>query len=135
VTSNIVHGSVIRYAYLWAREKRRGEESGRKSRPTCVMIIVRGANGETPLLFPITSQAPAPNTDAIDIPEIEARRVGLRTPAWVVVDEFNTDDLDTSLAIEDRKPLGSFSRKFMSAIAAGAAASIRKGASRAVPRR
>ncbi|HMN71775.1 MAG TPA: hypothetical protein PKA55_07885 [Rhodoblastus sp.] len=135
MTSSIVHGSVIRYAYLWAREQRRGEESGRKGRPTCIMLIARGPDGETPLFFPITSRMPAPDTDAVEIPETEARRVGLRTPAWVIVDEFNTDDLETSFAIEDRKPLGSFSRKFMAVIAAGAAASIRKGASRAVPRR
>ena len=135
MTSEIGHGSVIRYAYLWAREQGRGEESGRKNRPTCVMIIMRGSGGDTPLLFAITSRAPAAGTDAVEIPETEARRVGLRMPAWVVVDEFNTDDLETSFAIEDRKPLGSFSRKFMAAIAAGAAASIRKGASRAIPRR
>lgn len=32
------HGHVILYSYLWAREYDRGEESGRKARPTCVML-------------------------------------------------------------------------------------------------
>ena len=36
------HGQVILYSYLWAREFDRGEESGRKARPTCVMLIVAG---------------------------------------------------------------------------------------------
>ena len=35
----------------------------------------------------------------------------------VIVDKFNTDNLATSWAIEDPKPLGQFSRKFMSRIA------------------
>ena len=133
MTSRITHGSVIRHAYLWAREHARGEESDRKGRPACVMVITRGSDGrETPLIFPITSRSPMPGTDAVKIPEIEARRVALRTPAWVIVDEFNVDDLETSFAVEDREPLGYFSKKFMSVIAATAVASIRSRSSRQV---
>lgn len=130
------HGDVILYSYLWAREHGRGEESGRKVRPTCVMLIVVGRDGKPkPLLFPITSQPPPADARAVPIPETEARRAKLYTPAWVIVDEFNTDDLATSWAIEDPKPIGQFSRKFMSRIAAEAAIAIRAGASRRVPRR
>jgi hypothetical protein len=134
--TEIVHGSVILYSYLWAREHKRGEESGRKARPACVMIILRGLGGlETPLLFPITSRSPLQGRRAVEIPETEARRARLYTPAWVIVDEFNTDDLETSFAIEDRVPLGVFSRKFMARIAAEAAAAIRAEGAQAVPRR
>jgi len=134
--TEIAHGSVILYSYLWAREHKQGEESGRKTRPACVMIILRGHGGvETPLLFPITSRSPLSGRRAIAIPETEARRARLYTPAWVIVDEFNTDDLGTSFAVEDREPLGMFSRKFMARIAAGAAAAIRAGGAQAVPRR
>jgi hypothetical protein len=134
--TEITHGSVILYSYLWAREHKRGEESGRKTRPTCVMMILRGQGGvEMPLLFPVTSRRPLPDRRALEIPETEARRARLYTPAWVIVDEFNTDDLETSFAIEDRKPLGAFSRKFMARIAAEAAVTIRAGGARAVPRR
>ncbi|MDN5927218.1 MAG: hypothetical protein L0I29_09100 [Hyphomicrobiales bacterium] len=134
--SEIAHGSVVLYSYLWARERDRGEESGRKARAVCVMIILRGPNGvETPLLFPVTSRRPFPDRRAVEIPETEARRARLYTPAWVIVDEFNTDDLRNSFAIEDRQPLGVFSRKFMARISAEAAAAIRAGGARAVPRR
>lgn len=134
--AEITHGSVILYSYLWARERDQGETSGRKTRPVCVMVIMRGEEGrEVPLLFPVTSQEPSPQSNAVRIPEIEARRATLYTPAWVIVDEFNMDDLRTSFAIEDREPLGAFSRKFMAKIAAAAAASIRTGSVRAVPRR
>ena len=130
------HGDVILYSYLWAREHEKGEESGRKVRPTCVMMIMAGKDGKSkPLLFPVTSQPPRAGARTIEIPETEARRAGLYVPAWVIVDEFNTDDLATSWAIEDAKPLGRFSRKFMSRIAAEAASAIRAGVARTVPRR
>ncbi|RFC64758.1 hypothetical protein [Mesorhizobium denitrificans] len=130
------HGDVILYSYLWAREHDKGEESGRKVRPTCVMMIVAGKNGKSkPLLFPVTSQPPRVGARTIEIPETEARRAGLYVPAWIIVDEFNTDDLATSWAIDDAKPLGRFSRKFMSRIAAEVAAAIRAGVARTVPRR
>lgn len=130
------HGDVILYSYLWGREHDRGEESGRKARPTCVMIIFRAQEGKkTTLLFPITSRRPDPRADAVEIPEIEARRAKLYTPAWIIVDEFNSDDLETSFAIEDAEPLGAFSRKFMARVAAAAAITIRKGSIRAIPRR
>lgn len=61
---------------------------------------------------------PDPRVDAIEIPEIEARRAKLHTPAWIIVDEFNSDDLETSSAIEDAEALGAFSRKFMARVAA-----------------
>jgi hypothetical protein len=130
------HGHVILYSYLWAREHDRGEESGRKARPTCVMLVVAGKDGrQKTLLFPITSQPPQSGAHFVEIPDTEARRAKLYTPAWVIVDEFNTDDLATSWAIEDVEPLGRFTRKFMSRIAAEVAAAIRAHAVRSVPRR
>ncbi|MER9216315.1 hypothetical protein NKI54_30610 [Mesorhizobium sp. M0663] len=85
----------------------------------------------------LSNHEPAATTCAhyVEIPETEARRATLFTPAWVIVDEFNTDDLATSWALEDAKPLGQFTRKFMSRIAGEAAAAIRAGAARTVPRR
>jgi hypothetical protein len=128
-------GDVVLYAYLWAREHQRGEESGRKARPACVMVLFKHAKGkETTLLFPITSQKPLPRMQAVEIPETEARRARLYSPAWIIVSEFNTDNLDSSFALEDREPLGTFSSKFMSMVAARAAAAVRAGASRSVPR-
>ncbi|GAA0241438.1 hypothetical protein LNAOJCKE_4932 [Methylorubrum aminovorans] len=129
------HGDIILYSYLWAREYDRGEEAGRKARPTCVMLIVAGKDGrQRPLLFPITSQPPGSSPHFVEVPETEARRAKLYTPAWIIVDEFNTDDLNASWAIEDATPLGRFSRKFMSRIAAAAAVAIRAGTARRIPR-
>ncbi|MDP9839389.1 hypothetical protein J2T09_004165 [Neorhizobium huautlense] len=133
--SSFAHGDVILYSYLWAREYDRGEESGRKARPTCVMLIVTGSDGRNKsLLFPITSQPPGSERWAIEIPPVEARSANLRMPAWVIIDEFNTDDLAASFAVEKQSPIGRFSKGFMSRIAAEAAKAMRAASARTIPR-
>jgi len=74
--TDIGHGSVICYAYLWASE----HDGARKPAARCArpasMLITRGRDGRgIPLIFPIRSRS-------VEIPEIEARRAGLYTPAW-----------------------------------------------------
>lgn len=44
--------------YLWARQHDYGEESGRKTRPTCVMLIVTGTDGVSKPL-PFSNHQPA----------------------------------------------------------------------------
>lgn len=129
-------GVVIRYSYLWAREHDRGEESGRKDRPVCVQIIISHRQGnELFLLFPITSNQPDGSRRALSIPETEARRASLRTPAWIVVDEWNEeDDLQSSVNIADMKPLGSFSRSFIQQIRDAAVEAIRSRSYRSIRR-
>jgi hypothetical protein len=130
------NGLVIRYNYLWAREFDRQEEAGRKARPTCVQIIVTRAASEIVVaLFPITSQPPLSDRAALEIPETEGRRVGLRLPAWVIVDEWNLDNLAASLHIGDSRPLGRFSSAFMRRVRKAASASIRERRYRSIPRR
>jgi hypothetical protein len=129
-------GLVIRYNYLWAREHDRQEESERKARPTCVQIIVAQAAGATLVaLFPITSQPPQAGRTVLEIPEIDARRIGLTTPSWIVIDEWNLDDLAKSPHIADARPLGSLSPAFMKRVRQAAAARIRARRYRSVPRR
>jgi hypothetical protein len=129
------NGLVIRYDYLWAREYDRQEESGRKDRPACVQIIIADAAGTIVALFPITSRKLHADRTALEIPEIEARRVGLNVPAWIVVDEWNLDNLAKSPHIADVRPLGTFSAAFMRRVRESAAARIRARAYRSVPRR
>jgi hypothetical protein len=129
------NGLVISYNYLWAREHDRREESGRKARPACVQIIVaRGDGGTIVALFPITSQPPQVGRTVIEVPEIEARRIGLTIPSWIVVDEWNLDDLAKSPHIADARPLGALSAAFMKRVRSEAAARIRAGRYRSVPR-
>jgi hypothetical protein len=128
-------GLVISYNYLWAREYDRREESGRKARPVCVQIIIAsGKSGTVVALFPITSQPPQAGRTALEIPETEARRVGLTTPSWIVVDEWNLDDLAKSPHVADSRPIGILSPMFMKRVRSEAAARIRARRYRSVPR-
>ncbi len=49
-------------------------------------------------------------------------------------DRRDTDDLATSWAIQSATPLGRFARRFRARIASEAAAAVRPGGSRRVPR-
>jgi hypothetical protein len=130
------NGLVISYNYLWAREYDRQEESGRKARPACVQIIIaRSESGVVVALFPITSQPRQPGRTALEIPETEARRVGLTIPSWIIVDEWNLDDLAKSPHLADSRPIGLFSAPFMRRVRSEAAARIRARRYRSVPRK
>jgi hypothetical protein len=130
------NGLVVFYNYLWAREHDRREETGRKARPACVQIIVADDKGRTVVaLFPITSQPPHESRTAIEIPEMDARRIGLTIPAWIIVDEWNLDDLARSPHIADVRPIGSLSPAFMKRVRLAAADRIRARRYRSIPRR
>jgi hypothetical protein len=130
------NGLVISYNYLWAREHDRHEESGRKARPACVQIIIAdGPGGTVVALFPITSQPPQPERTALAIPEMDARRIGLTIPSWIIIDEWNLDDLAKSPHIADARPIGLLSPAFMKRVRSAAADRIRARRYRSVPRR
>ncbi|WP_342359092.1 hypothetical protein [Terrarubrum flagellatum] len=129
-------GLVIRYAYLRAREQDRGEEAGRKDRPASIQILIAAKSGPTTaLLFPITRQPPHPDVAALSIPETEAKRVGLRTPAWIIVNEWNEDQIETSPYVVDARPLGEFSKMFVLRIREAAIAAIKQRRYRSVSRK
>lgn len=130
------NGLVISYNYLWAREHDRREETGRKARPVCVQIIIGEGKSRTVVaLFPITSQPPQASRTALEIPEMETRRIGLTNPSWIIVDEWNLDDLARSPHIADVRPIGSLSPAFMKRVRGAAADRIRARRYRSVPRR
>jgi len=85
-------GSVIRYGYLWARESKRGQEEGRKDRPALVIALsVQTEDGETRIFASaITHSPPFARDDAVEIPAITKRKLGLDSdPAWIVTTEVN----------------------------------------------
>ena len=67
-------GAVIEYPYLGRWQHARGETEGRKTRPVCVAISVRGQDGFTHLaLLAISSRQPAADQTALEVLEIECR--------------------------------------------------------------
>lgn len=91
------------YPYLWRREKDRGEDAGRKSRPVCVAIAMKDPAGLTHLaLLAITGSEPTRDQNAVELPALEIRRIGLASHkrAWLIVSEYNYDIFERSYALE-----------------------------------
>ncbi|ATO57123.1 hypothetical protein B11Cv2_003410 [Bartonella sp. 1-1C] len=106
-------GDVVRYYYLWHEQAQKGEHSGRKARPSCVMVKTE----KHLFLFPITSQEPHDLQYSLKVPEIECQRAGLQKQSWVRVDEFNVIPCESLFDFEDLKPQGRFSLAFIRKIA------------------
>ncbi len=84
-------GLVVRYAYLWRDEKRRGREEGVKDRPCVVLIASQDKEGNTVArVAPITHAPPTSEDDTIEIPAATKRRLGLDDRrSWIVTTEVN----------------------------------------------
>ena len=86
-----VPGLVIRYAYLWRSEHRRGLEEGVKDRPCAIILSAVGDDGEEVVtVLPVTHTPPSNDADALEIPAGTKRRLGLDDErSWIVVTEAN----------------------------------------------
>jgi hypothetical protein len=83
-------GLVIRYTYLWRRERRKGREHGQKDRPCVVMLVEPLEAGARVMVAPITHSEPGPDDIAIQLPEHVRSHLGLDDDRqWVVLDEVN----------------------------------------------
>lgn len=109
-------GDVISYPYLWRREAENGETEGRKKRPACVAIAITMRGKAYLYLLPVTSKSPSSGQSAVEIPELERRRVGLDSDrkAWLVVSEYNRDIVGESFYLNPNEATkGRFSERFM----------------------
>lgn len=84
-------GLVIRYSYLWARERDAGREDGVKDRPCAVLLATRDEAGDLKVIvLPITHARPLDPDGAVEIPAATKRRLGLdEDQSWIVVTECN----------------------------------------------
>jgi len=86
-----VPGLVIRYAYLWRDEYRRGQEEGLKDRPCAVIVVTTGEAGDQAVtVLPVTHTPHSDPSLAVEIPIGTKRRLGLDDArSWVVLSEAN----------------------------------------------
>ena len=110
--------AIVLYPYLWKRQHTQGETEGRKDRPVCVVVAVRGQldNLTSLALLAISSQPSAAQQAALEVPEIECRRAGLSQfkKAWVTISEYNYDVAERSFYLDPAQPvIGRFSKSFM----------------------
>ncbi|MEQ9122127.1 MAG: hypothetical protein RIM80_06125 [Alphaproteobacteria bacterium] len=84
-------GLVIRYRYLWADERRRGQEAGVKPRPCAIILaLTQDAGRIRTAVVPITHLPPGPGAAAVELPPAVKRRLGLDAArSWAIVDEAN----------------------------------------------
>lgn len=102
-------GSIYEYFYLWDREFQKGEETGRKARTSMMVVTV---SGDTAVMLAISSKPPRNPNGWMLIPEIEARRANLYTPAWLTIDEYNLASLSNLYDFDGIEPLGAFSAAY-----------------------
>nr|CAD7038842.1 plasmid maintenance toxin (PemK-like) [Rhizobium sp. P007] len=115
------NGSVISYPYLWAWQRDKGETEGRKERPVCMVLAIAKGSQTNLILLAISGTPPRSDQTALEIPQLECRRAGIRDwkDAWITVSEFNHDVAETSFHYDpNMEVLGSFSKGFLSKIAA-----------------
>ncbi len=112
--TNPASGDVWRYDYLWRWQHESGETEGRKRRPVAFVAVLPDAAGKTHLfILPITSKQPGLDRLSIPVPPIERRRARLDDmPLWILIDEYNYDQLEASFYLDPNGRLGAFSRAF-----------------------
>jgi hypothetical protein len=84
-------GLVVRYAYLWSDEHRKGRAEGSKDRPCAVILVTQEVRGDSIVtLLPITHSAPVHPNLALEIPSATKARLRLDSErSWVVCSEAN----------------------------------------------
>lgn len=85
-------GLVIPYAYLWRHEHRKGQEEGRKTRPSVIVLAVQNPKGGAPrvTVAPITHTPPETDSEAIELPIRVKQALRLDDErSWIVLDEVN----------------------------------------------
>jgi hypothetical protein len=84
-------GLVISYSYLWSDEADDGREEGAKDRPCAIVLAAGEVSGDTVVaVVPVTHSPPQRRNEAVEIPAIVKRRLGLdEARSWIVVSEIN----------------------------------------------
>lgn len=133
-------GLVIPYVYLWRREHDAGEESGRKARPALVVVALTIVeSGRTRVaVCPITSQAPAADRAAIEVPPRVKVHLGLDAPrSWIICDEYNEFDwpgVDLDLTPTGNPSFGFVPQALVEQVRTELRAARARGALKVVPR-
>lgn len=83
-------GLVVSYAYLWHHEYQRGQEEGRKDRPTVIVLAVERESDGAIMVLPVTHTLPGDPASAVEIPMQVKQHLGLDSDrSWIIVSEGN----------------------------------------------
>lgn len=128
------HGTIFYYDYVFKWQVEKGRETGEKDRPVCVLSVLKSANGLTHVgLLAVSATPPKADQVAVELPQIECRRAGLKEwkGGWVIVSEYNYDIAERSYSLDvNQDPIGRFSKQFMQRLADEARPLFRRGGAR-----
>ena len=85
-------GLVIRYGFLWSKERAKGATEGVKDRPCAIIVAARhDPNGDIQtIVAPITHRPPEEPAASIEIPTATCKSLGLDSGRhWLRLDELN----------------------------------------------
>lgn len=111
------NGTLVHYQFLWSHEANRGQEEGVKRRPCAIILRSPNPHSDRIFLIPVTTKEPEVNTPALEIPELEARRMGLADPIrrWIVLNEINVDEIP-SYVLEPNAKIGQIGGSFFTTV-------------------
>lgn len=133
-------GLVIAYAYLWRREHERGEESGRKARPSLIVVasLIAATGRLRVVACPITTQRPDPSRAFVEVPPRVRAHLGLEaSQSWVICDEYNEFDwpgVDLAATPAGERAFGFAPDGLVARVRAELRAARARGALKSVPR-
>jgi len=110
-------GTLVEYQFLWRHEANAGQEEGTKRRPCAIILRSPNPFSDRLFLIPITTKEPRASTPSLEIPELEARRMGLTEPLrrWVILDQVNVDEIPSYVLEPDAK-IGDIGKSFFNKI-------------------
>ncbi len=83
-------GLIIRYAYLWNEQAKRGQQEGLKDRPCLILDVDEKPGRRIVSVLPITRNVQHGFTKPVEIPHRTIARLGLReNQQWIVTTEGN----------------------------------------------
>ena len=110
-------GTLVEYQFLWSHEADKGLVDGAKRRPCAIILRSTDPHSDRIFLLPITTKEPLDSKPSIEIPELEARRMGLSETLrrWIILDEINVDEIP-SYVLEPNAKIGDVGKSFFQTI-------------------
>jgi len=135
-----VPGLVIRHAFLWSHEAKRGQRDATKARPCAIVIAAVRTDADTirVTVAPITHSPPDDKTACVELPARIARDLGLDDDRqWLRFDELNCFDwpgfdLSPVPGSREKYDYGMLPRRFFERVKTAILARVRAGRRTAV---
>lgn len=106
-------GTLVEYQFLWSHEENKGIMHGLKNRQCAIILRSSQQDSERIFLIPVTTKQPNATTPSLEIPELEARHMGLKelVRRWIILHEVNVDEIP-SYVLEPNAKIGDIGKPY-----------------------